>query len=236
MMERTYSIVVVDDEKLATRLIAKFCNDDQRLELIAQFNDSLEALQFLQKNEVDILILDIEMPELNGLELTKRLDAKTKIIFSTAYENFALDGFNLSAIDYLLKPYSPQRFTTAIDKAIYLLQLENKNTSDISEKQTHIVVKTNYMKQKVELNQIVFIESFDDYITFHFEEKESITIRKTLKTVLEELPKNDFLRIHRSYVIALDKVSGYQKNKVFMGNKELPVSSAYKNEFLSKLD
>lgn len=234
-MTKPFRVVAVDDEKLATRLIEKFCSDDDRIQLVESFNDSLEALEYLKNNKTDILILDIEMPELNGLGFAKKIGKSTKVIFSTAYENFALEGFNLSATDYLLKPYSVERFKIAIDKAIYLLTLEN-GSKDQNEKPTHVIVKSNYMKQKIELDNILFIESFDDYITFHLENSEPITVRKTLKTILQELPENNFIRIHRSFVISLKNVESYQRNKVIIAGKELPISTAYKNRFFELIE
>lgn len=228
-MDKKYKIIAVDDEHLSTRLIENFAKKHERLIYLQSFNDSETALQFVQENQVDIIILDIEMPEINGLEFAKKCVPETKIIFSTAYHQFAIDGFNLSATDYLLKPYSPERFKDALEKAINRLDLENMHSSTTSPENAYIIVKSNYVNQKIPLEEIRYIESFDDYITIHLQDRDPVIVRKSMKKILEEIPDGKLMRIHRSYAVSLNKVSKFQKSKVVIGETELPVSHQYKD-------
>lgn len=229
-MNKQYTVAAIDDEPLATKLIEKLCENDARLQFIAAFENPQKGLEFIHETPVDILILDIEMPELNGLEFARQCPQETKVIFSTAYDQFAVEGFDLAVTDYLLKPYTVERFSTAIEKAIYLFQLEENAKS--AEGKNSITVMSNYSRQKIFLDDILYIESFDDYITFHLIPEMSIVVRKPLKRLMEELPSDRFVRIHRSYVVSLDKVTRYTKNKVFLGEKELPLSNTHKDAFL----
>ena len=230
-MTRHYSLIAIDDETPSIRLIERFCSEIPHLRFLDGFNSAQKALDFISKNPVDILFLDIEMPGMNGLEFAKNCPDHLKIIFSTAFEQFAIEGFNLSAVDYILKPYSIERFNQAVEKAIRIIELEA--LKKIGEE---IVVKVNYSKKKIKLDSILYIESLDDNITINLANQDPITFRNTLKAFTQELPGSRFMRIHRSYVIALDKINSYQKNKVVIGEKELPVSIQYKEAFLNALN
>lgn len=234
-MDKKYKMIAVDDEHLSTRLIENFSKNHARLTYLQSFNDAETALQFISKQNVDIVILDIEMPEINGLEFAKKCPPQTKIIFSTAYHQFAIEGFNLSATDYLLKPYSVERFNTALEKAIHQLDLESKIRTVSSPEAEYIIVKSNYVNQKIPLNLIRYIESFDDYITIHLQDKDPVIVRKSMKKILEEIPDDKFMRIHRSYAVSLDKVVKFQKSRVVIGETELPVSNQYKDQLQSAI-
>ena len=229
-MDKRYTIIAVDDEHLSTRLIENFSKNHKRLTYLQSFNDSETALRFINEREINIIILDIEMPGTNGLEFAKKCRPATKIIFSTAFHQFAIEGFNLSATDYLLKPYSPERFNNALEKAIHQLDLESNLRTASSPETGYIIVKSNYVNQKIPLDQIRYIESFDDYITIHMQNREPIIVRKSMKKLLEEMPGDKFMRIHRSYAVSLDKVVKFQKSKVMIGETELPVSNQYKDQ------
>lgn len=227
-MTKKYRVIAIDDESPSIRLIEKFCSENPNLSFLEGFSSAQKALDFLSENTVDIVFLDIEMPGMNGLEFARKCPKNLKIIFSTAFEQFALEGFNLEALDYILKPFSPERFNQAIEKAIRMIDLES-----FQKPEEEIVVKANYSNKRVKLNAILYIESLDDNITINLIGSENITCRNTLKNMTQELPDSHFIRIHRSFVIALDKISSYQRNKVVVGEKELPIGSQYKDAFLS---
>ncbi|WP_300661092.1 LytTR family DNA-binding domain-containing protein [Fluviicola sp.] len=230
-MTRQYSLIAIDDEAPSIRLIERFCSGIPHLQFLEGFNSPQKALDFISKNQVDVLFLDIEMPGMSGLEFAKKCPDHLKIIFSTAFEQFAIEGFNLSAVDYILKPYSVERFNQAIEKAIRIIELES-----LKKIEEEIVVKVNYSNRKIKLDSILYIESLDDNITINLVNQDSITFRNTLKAFTQELPESRFMRIHRSYVIALNKINSYQKNKVVIGEKEFPVSIQYKEAFLNALN
>lgn len=230
-MARKYRLIALDDESPSIRLIEKFCSENSKICFLAGFTSTQKALDFLSKNVVDIILLDIEMPGMSGLEIAKNCPKQVKIIFSTAFEQFAVEGFNLSALDYILKPYSIERFEKAIDKAIRMIELESLEKPD-----EEIIVKANYSNKRIKLDSILYIESLDDNITINLIDNESITFRNTLKAFSQELPSNNFMRIHRSFIIALDKINSYQRNKVIVGEKELPIGLQYKDTFLAALN
>lgn len=227
-MAKTYRLIAIDDESPSIRLIEKFCSGNSNLCFLEGFSSAQKALDFLSKNAVDIVFLDIEMPGMNGLEFAKKCPKNLKIIFSTAFEQFALEGFNLSALDYILKPYSPERFNQAVDKAVWMIELES-----LQKPEEEIIVKANYSNKRIKLDSILYIESLDDNITINMVDNDPVTFRNTLKAFTQDLPDNHFIRIHRSFVISIDKISSYQRNKVVVGEKELPIGSQYKDAFLS---
>jgi DNA-binding LytR/AlgR family response regulator len=229
-MAKLYKLIAIDDENPSIRLIEKFCSEVPSVLFLKGFNSAQKALDFISETKVDILFLDIEMSGMNGLEFAKKCPPNVKIIFSTAFEQFAIEGFNLSAIDYILKPYSLDRFKQAIDKAIRMIELES-----LQQPNKEIIIKANYSNQKIKLESILYIESLDDNITINLMGNESITFRNTLKAFTQELPAEKFIRIHRSYIIAINKINRYQKNKVVVGEKELPIGLQYKESFLAVL-
>lgn len=228
MTAKKYRIIAIDDESPSIRLIEKFCSENPNLFFLEGFSSAQKALDFLAENTVDIAFLDIEMPGMNGLEFAHKCSKHLKIIFSTAFEKFALEGFNLAVSDYILKPYSLERFNQAIEKAIRIIDLESLQKPD-----EEIVVKANYSNKRIKLDTILYVESLDDNITINLIGNETVTFRNTLKNMTQELPDSNFIRIHRSFVIALDKISSYQRNKVVVGEKELPIGLQYKEAFLS---
>jgi DNA-binding LytR/AlgR family response regulator len=226
-MLKKYRLIALDDESPSIRLIEKFCSENEQLHFVQGFTSAQKALEFLSAHKVDIVLLDIEMPGMNGLEFAAKCPKDVKIIFSTAFEQFALEGFNLSAIDYILKPYSPERFHTAVEKAIRIMELESLRKAE-----EEILVKVHYSNRRIKVNAICYIESLDDNITIHLTDNDSVTFRHTLKAFMQELPESRFIRIHRSFIIAVDKITSYQRNKVVVGTKELPIGLQYKDSFL----
>lgn len=230
-MSDLFTLIAVDDERPSLQLIERFAGEMENVELLQTFGSAEAALEFLKDHPVDIVVLDIEMKGMNGLDFA-RLQHDSKIIFSTAHQHFALEGFNLAAVDYLLKPYTRNRFSEAVQKAVRLLKLEAlKNQND-----GQIRIKSQYTNKSIELREILFVESMNNTIIIHTMSNEPVSFRGTLKMLMQQLPGDRFQRVHRSYVVALDKVTSFNKQKVTIGARDFPVSAAYKSELLTKMN
>ena len=214
--------IALDDEPLALQVIVQYCSKISYLQLDKVFTNPDDAKDYLKNNKVDLLFLDIQMPDINGVQFYKSLTTKPPVIFTTAFKDYAVDGFNVDAIDYLLKPFEYDRFLKAIYKAKEYIEFLASQDLQMSS----IYVKVNYEMMKINLKDIDLIEALDDYIKIHIKPYPVLTLM-TLKGVLEKLPENLFLRIHRSYIIPLHKVEKFSKNKVQVVGKEIPIGSSY---------
>lgn len=214
--------IAIDDEPLALELIRNYVADIPALDLIHTFSDALDAAAYLEKQETDLLFIDINMPDLSGLELVARLEPRPIVIFTTAHKTYALDGFELEALDFLLKPISRERFTKAVARALEQFQFRKAQAE-------HIIVKSEYKSLKINLSDIEFIEAMEDYIKIHLQkEKHPVMTLMSLKGILEILPAGRFSRIHRSYIVPDDFVKSIQNKKVQLSTgRELPVSDSY---------
>jgi DNA-binding LytR/AlgR family response regulator len=214
--------IAIDDEPLALQLIAEYASRVSFLSLEKTFTNPDDAKDWLQQNEVDLLLLDIHMPDINGLQFYKSLPKKPLVIFTTAYSEYAVEGFNVDAVDYLLKPFEYDRFLKAVLKAReYLEFLTNQELQMAS-----IFVKVDYQLMKINLKDIELIEGLDDYIRIHIKPKPVLTLM-TLKSLQEKLPSQEFTRIHRSYIVPVSKIESFGKSKVKVAGKEIPVGSSY---------
>jgi DNA-binding LytR/AlgR family response regulator len=233
-----YTCIAIDDEYPATQIIKSFADKIPDLELLNTFTKATEALQFLSEVEVDILFLDIQMPDINGIELSQSLRYQPKIIFTTAYDQYAVEGFNLDAVDYLLKPFSFDRFVKAVNKAVKLIDLEKNNASNkdgIEEsKNDFIVIKADYKLHKIKYDDIDYIEGLKAYVSFFVNGKRYITL-ESLKRLEELLPDDKFLRIHKSYIVPFTKVKALEGNMLEMENKKIPIGKSYKEIVLEKV-
>ena len=217
--------VAIDDEPLALELIKNYTAKFPELELLHTFDDAISGAEFIRSTPVDILFVDINMPDITGLDLVRSLEERPIIIFTTAHKKFAIDGFELDAIDYLLKPISFERFSKAVSKAIEYARYKNKAENQATE---NLFVYSEYRLIKIPLNEIEYIESLEDYIKIHLSDTKTILTLMPLKKVLEKLPVEKFKRIHRSYIIAVDKVNSVLNRKVRLtSSTELPVSDSY---------
>ena len=217
--------VAIDDEPLALELIKNYTAKFPELELLHTFDDAISGAEFIRSTPVDILFVDINMPDITGLDLVRSLEERPIIIFTTAHKKFAIDGFELDAIDYLLKPISFERFSKAVSKAIEYAGYKNKAENQATE---NLFVYSEYRLIKIPLNEIEYIESLEDYIKIHLSDTKTILTLMPLKKVLEKLPVEKFKRIHRSYIIAVDKVNSVLNRKVRLtSSTELPVSDSY---------
>ncbi|KLT70100.1 LytR/AlgR family response regulator transcription factor [Flavobacterium sp. ABG] len=228
-----FKCIIVDDEPPATRILKNYVEKVSFLEEAGIFNDSLKALEFLNSNKVDVVFLDIQMPQLTGLQLSKIISKEVKVIFTTAYPDFALEGFELNAVDYLLKPIAFERFYQAVSK----LNAEVKTEIVPNNQKEFIFVKTDGKNkfQKVLLNDILYVESLQNYVCIHTS-KEQIITHSSLKNVVESLPGNDFIQIHKSYVVALKHIESTDSFSVFMNGKELPIGATFKEAFFEKIE
>ena len=217
--------VAIDDEPLALELIKTYVARFAELEMLQVFDDAVSGAEFIRKIPVDILFVDINMPDITGLDLVRSLEEKPIIIFTTAHRKFALEGFELDAIDYLLKPISFERFSKAVKKAIEYSRYKNQQISEPTES---LFVYSEYRLIKIPFADIEYIESVEDYIKIHLSNTKPILTLMPLKKVLEKLPADKFRRIHRSYIVAIEKVNSILNRKVQLSSStELPISDSY---------
>ena len=215
--------IITDEEKGFLEIVKKYLQKIPSLELLQTFYDVNTTSEFLQNNNADLLFIDINLPK--GLELVHSLKNKLMIIFTTAYKKYALKGFELNAIDYLLKPVEFERFRNAADKA---MQLYSLNQYSIVKENKSLLIRSEHKTIKIELSDIEYIEAFVDYIKIHLINQKPVLTLMTLKSVIEKLPPDEFRRIHRSYIIPLSKVKSVQRKKVVLvSSKQLPISSSY---------
>ncbi|WP_428329431.1 LytR/AlgR family response regulator transcription factor [Mucilaginibacter sp.] len=222
--------IAIDDEPLALEIITKYVAEFPALQLIRTFEDAISGAEFLKSNKVDLLFIDINMPDITGIELVRSLSAtRPMVIFTTAYKNFAFEGFELQALDYLLKPINLKRFSAAVEKAV---DYDKYKSAAKDEADESIYVHSEYRLIKISLKDIKYIESMQDYIKIYttIAEKPILTLL-TLKSILEKLPPSQFARIHRSYAVAIKKVKSIHNHKVKLDNIELPVGNNY-SEFI----
>ncbi|MDJ1473037.1 LytR/AlgR family response regulator transcription factor [Xanthocytophaga flava] len=217
--------IAVDDEPLALDILKTYIARLPVLQLIQTFDDAVLAVDFLKQNPVDLLLVDIHMPDLSGLDLVRSLDIMPLIIFTTAHKNYAFEGFELNAVDYLLKPIDFGRFAKAISKAVDYHQYKTRSSGESAE---YLYVYSEYRQVRINLNEIEYVESLEDYIRIHLSGLKPVVTLMTLKKVLEKLPEQQFKRIHRSFVVAIDRVTSIHNRKAILDSgKELPISDSY---------
>jgi len=221
--------IIVDDEPLSQDVLEDFIKACPDLKLIAVCNDALEAGEVVKKERVDLLFLDVNMPKLSGIGFIKSLKEPPLFILVTAYPEYAIEGFEIDAVDYLLKPVSFERFRAAVNRTV-----ERYSARDELDLTEHIMVRANKKNYRINFNEILYLEAQGDYVRFVTNNK-SLMVHGTLKEFISEIPENKFVRIHKSYVISLSKVEYTEGNQVKVGESKLPVSLSYKDEFLEKM-
>jgi DNA-binding LytR/AlgR family response regulator len=217
--------IVVDDEPLQQEILKDYIAEISGLELVRLFNDGREVVEFLKSNKVDLIFLDINMPGINGVELVKRLVNPPSVIFTTAYPEYAVEGFNLDAVDYLLKPISFERFLKAVEKFQHLSGLSKSENVD------SILVKSGKKEYRIKFGSIHFIESMGDYIRL-VTTTQAIIVHSTMLQFLELLPSNQFSRIHKSFIINLELIDYYEGNTISLKGKKLSIGKAFREGFL----
>ena len=217
--------IAIDDEPLALGLIKNYAARVPDLQLLQTFDDAISGGEFLRQHPVDLLFADVSMPDINGVDLVRSLEIRPMVIFTTAHKKFAYEGFELDAIDYLLKPIDFERFKKAILKAVEFYQYKTLPKEPGNES---LFVRSEYKMIKINLGEIDYIEGLEDYIRIHIDNARPILTLMTLKAVLEKLPAEKFRRIHRSYIVPVNKVRSVLNKKVMLSsNKELPISDSY---------
>ena len=232
----SYRCLIIDDEELARELIETHLSQLDNFEIVASCASAIEAHKVLQKEKVDLLFLDIEMPVLKGTDFFKNLSQKPKVIFTTAYRDYAIEGFELSAVDYLLKPIVFERFFKAIEKFIESTKPEELKPEEKTETlKDYIFVQSNKKNIKVLFDDINYIESIKDYIRIHLTDKTTLIIKHGITAFSKKLDGR-FLRVHRSYIINKEKVTAFTKQDIEIGNLEIPIGDFYKVDVLAKIN
>lgn len=228
--------IIVDDEPLALDLLETYVRRTPFLRLAARCDNAVEALAALDKEPVDLAFLDIQMPELNGLELSRLITHRTKIVFTTAFEQYALEGFRVDAVDYLLKPFNYAEFLRAATKAQHLVELERNQSADACPPDS-IFVKSDYKLVQIELRHILYIEGLKDYVRIQTDTPQGgILTLMNMKNIEERLPADTFLRVHRSYIVNINQIKTIERNRIVFGKVYIPVSDSYKDRFAEMLE
>ncbi|MES1219964.1 MAG: LytTR family DNA-binding domain-containing protein [Bacteroidota bacterium] len=217
--------IAIDDEPIALEVIKNLSLKIPFIKLEASFTDAFKAISFLQKEKVDLILLDIKMPDISGIDFLKSLSNPPMVIFTTAYSEHAVHSFELDAIDYLLKPFSAARFLKACNKANEQYELR-RNISKSSNETSAIFIKSGYEQLRLELDSLLYVESNGNYVQF-VTDQQKITSRLTMTEAETLLPASSFIRIHRSYIVAKNKIVKFDKNSVWVNKNELPVGAAY---------
>ncbi len=227
--------IVVDDEPMAANLVESYVEKTAFLELKNKFNSAIDALEFLNTQTVDLLFLDIQMPDLTGLEFSKMLPKNTRVIFTTAFDQYALDGFKVEAIDYLLKPFDYAEFLMAANKArTWFELLHHKNTPQISKEKEFIFIKSEYKQLRIKLADVLYFEGLKDYIKIWIKDNpKPILTLMSLKSLQEELPDTQFMRVHRSFIVSLKNIEEIERSQIIINKQRITVSEQYKSNFLT---
>jgi two-component system, LytTR family, response regulator len=232
--------IIVDDEPLAQQVIEDYAITIPYLTVIAKCSSAFEAFDVLRTKKVDLIFLDIQMPNVTGIDFLNSLEYKPMIIFTTAFSEYALDAFNLNALDYLVKPIPFDRFLKAVNKAFDYYNLKNRGQETVKDGNTSapekfILVKSDYQTQKVDLNEITFIEGLKDYIKIHLSNSKPVITLNSLRNMAEKLPADQFIRVHKSYIVALNKVDSISRNRIIIGETYIPIGDNFKDEFYALL-
>ena len=231
----TLNCIIIDDEPLAAELLASYARKTLFLNLIGVFNSAVEGIKVIRENTVDLIFLDIQMPELSGLEFAKILPKETKIIFTTAFSQYAVDGYKANAVDYLMKPVSYDDFLAGANRALEWFRSvrQSENASD----DRFIFVKSEYKLVKIMFDDILYIEGLKDYVKIYLTDGcDPVMSLMNMKKIEESLPKPEFMRIHRSYIVHMRKIEGIDRFRVVIGNAILPISDSYKTTIQDYLD
>ncbi len=224
--------IAVDDEPPALKIIEHFCGQADNVQLQKTFTQPNEALRYLRRFPMDLLFLDIQMPSLSGLDFYKSLDQSIMVIFTTAHREYAVEGFELNAVDYLLKPFTLERFQQAIGKAGDYYAY-SRHLLKPGEPQ-HLFLRADYSLVKVSLSDILYIEGLDDYLKICLQSTKPLVVRMTMKTMLEKLPASQFLRVHRSFIVPVNGIGGVRNKVITVAGREIPIGSSYEKDFFAR--
>ncbi|MCM1504710.1 MAG: LytTR family DNA-binding domain-containing protein [Muribaculum sp.] len=223
--------VVVDDEPLAQDLIASYIEKTPFMDLIGKFNSAQDAVKTILESNIDIVFLDIQMPQLSGMEFARILPPSCRVVFTTAYDRYAIEGFKLNALDYLMKPISYEEFINSANRALEWVELRRKAEAAMTDKQ-YLIVKSEYKYIQIPVKDILFIEGLKDYVKIYLEdEKTPVTTLMSMKSLEKFLPETEFMRVHRSFIINTTKLRVIERNRIVFGSHYIPVSESYKQAF-----
>ncbi|XLS29534.1 LytR/AlgR family response regulator transcription factor [Flavobacteriaceae bacterium M23B6Z8] len=237
--------IIIDDEPLALNIIKSYCEDLGTLQVAGIYTNALDALPLLNSEKIDLIFCDIEMPQINGIEFIKALTQQPMFIFTTAYPEYALEGFELNAVDYLVKPVPFPRFIKAVSRARELYQLKSDtqvNTINLTPTQgvegqndPVIFVKADYNNVRIKLEDIRFVQGLKDYLKIHTQENKPILTLMNFKEILAKLPAQNFLRVHRSFIVNIHHIESIQRNKIVIRDIRIPIGDSYKSEFFKRI-
>ena len=226
--------IIVDDEPMALCLLESYVKKTPSLQLVGKFSNAIEVLQFLHNHPApELIYMDIQMPELNGLQLSKKLPTASKIVFTTAFDQYALEGYKVNAIGYLLKPFDYSEFLETVEKALLLTETTTPQLTEVSD---YMFVKTDYKQVKVLYSDILYIEGLKDYVKIYLTtQPQPLVTLLSLKKLEEQLPAERFMRVHRSFIVALDKVQVVERSQIVFGNQRITIADANKEAFLQRV-
>ena len=232
------SCVIVDDEPMALNLVESYVEKTPFLDLKKKCHSAIEAMEFVKSNPVDLLFLDIQMPDLTGIEFSKMLPKETRVIFTTAFDQYALEGFKVEALDYLLKPFDYAEFLVAANKANTWFELVNgKKQNILSEEKEFLFVKSEYKQLRIKLAEVLYFEGLKDYIKIWLKDNpKPILTLMSLKSLEEELPESQFMRVHRSFIVSLNNIDVIERSQIIINNQRITVSEQYKPKFLEYIN
>ena len=229
--------IAIDDEPLALQLVTGYIRKTPFLELEGEFDNPIDAMEFISHQRSELLFVDIQMPDLTGIEFIRTLEYKPKIIFVTAFAKYALEGFKLEAVDYLLKPFNYEEFLKAAQKAKNLIELEKKASEAVTSNQDFLFLKSEYKIRRINFNDIIYIEGLKDYVkVYTVHEKSPILSLTSMKNLVSKLPGDKFMRVHRSYIVNLERIHTIERSRIVFGDTRIPVSDQYKDNFQRFLD
>ncbi len=233
--------VAIDDEPLALDIISEYCNNISYLNLLGTFTSPVESMDFIKSNKIDLLFLDIQMEQLTGIQLLNVIKSKPLVIFTTAYDSFAMIGYELDVVDYLLKPISFERFLKAVNKAYEKLQPEKSLSNEKMQvppefiKHDYFFVKTDFKMQKINFNDVLYVEGQSDYLKIVTEKERFMTLMN-FKKIEEILPEEIFVRVHKSYIVSLPRIEFVERNRIKIKDQLIPISESYRTQFFKAIE
>jgi len=229
--------IAIDDEPLALQLITGYISRTPFLEFKGGFDNPLDAMEYISKEQIALIYLDIQMPDLSGIEFIRTLKEKPKIIFTTAFAKYALEGFKLEVVDYLLKPFNYEEFLNSAQKARALIELEGKAMKTVVASEEYLFLKSEYKIKRINFNDIIYIEGLKDYVkVYTINDPKPVLSLTSLKSLESKLPEDKFMRVHRSFIVNLQRIDTIERSRIVFGKVYIPVSDPYKEKFQKFLD
>ncbi len=231
------TVIAIDDEPLALQSVVEYIQKTPDLLLAGQFENPLEAAQYVSNNHVDIVFTDIQMPGLNGIEFTKSMVNGPVVIFTTAFDKYAVDGFKLDVADYLLKPFTYEEFLTSVHKAERMLKSTNKPADEVQSTNEFLFLKSDYKIKRINFHDILYIEGLKEYVKVYTTQSDKAVISlSSLKNMETKLPASKFMRVHRSFIVNLEKIDTIDRSRIVFGKNYIPVGDQYRDKFQEFLD